>query len=244
MGLPDSSRTALGSATRRKIVKDATASSTETAFVPWPGDAPKSFSHLPWVVELLKDPTWITFSTQSRNPAYQQRRTFFNHGLANDDMVSACLMQHRAPADHPISPSQLPTNPFTPRTLVKETRHFILLGPLAQGHPGISHGGLVATLMDEAQGSVVFAGLEYLKEHYPTPEALPKRRVVTLTLEVSYRRGVPTPGAVIVKAWIEKVEGRKLFTRAVLENGKGEVLIEGRGLFLEIVEKAKDATKL
>lgn len=129
-----------------------------------------------------------------------------------------------------------------PRTIISETRIFLLLGPLAQGHRDVSHGGLVATLLDEAQGSVVFAGMDYLNEHHPRPDSLPDRRIVTLTLEVSYRRAVPAPGAVLARAWMEKVEGRKLFTRAVLEDGVGNVLIEGRGLFLESLENV--GTKL
>ncbi|PBP17650.1 hypothetical protein BUE80_DR011551 [Diplocarpon rosae] len=44
---------------------------------------------------------------------------------------------------------------------------------------------------------------------------------MTAYLNVTYRKPVSTPGAVLVRAWVERVEGRKIFGRGVIEDGDG-----------------------
>ena len=88
-----------------------------------------------------------------------------------------------------------------------------------QGPPGHAHGGIIATILDEAMGKVNKL-----------------RSVVALTkkMELEYLRPVPlgTPLKVVGKE--EYVEGRKHINVAEIQDAKGEVLARGVGLFIAI----------
>lgn len=93
------------------------------------------------------------------------------------------------------------------------------------GHPGIVHGGLLATMLDEGLARCCF-------------HALPNKVGVTASLKVDYR--VPCPGNsyVVLKAETIKVEGRKAWVKGWIEllgeeDGKGTKLVEAEALFIE-----------
>lgn len=56
----------------------------------------------------------------------------------------------------------------------------------------------------------------------------------TVQLNVTYRRPVRTPGVVVVRAWVEKVEkgGRKVWAKGRVEGKDGVVHAEGEGLWV------------
>jgi uncharacterized protein (TIGR00369 family) len=88
-----------------------------------------------------------------------------------------------------------------------------------QGPPGHAHGGIIATLLDEAMSKANRA-----------------REVVamTRTLEVDYIRPVPVGVALRLTARHLSAEGRKHHCEAEISNSKGEVLARGRALFIAI----------
>jgi len=88
-----------------------------------------------------------------------------------------------------------------------------------QGPPGHAHGGILATLLDEAMSKANRA-----------------RKVVAMTrkLEVEYLRPVPLGTALQLTARHVKTEGRKHYCEAELANADGEVLARGRALFIAI----------
>ena len=94
------------------------------------------------------------------------------------------------------------------------------LGKGLCGHPGVSHGGFVAVLIDESMGFI-------LKLQYPT------RSVFTATLEIQYLRPLQIPGCAIAKTWIAKSEGRKMWVDSLLQTPQGEDVAKGRALFIE-----------
>lgn len=99
------------------------------------------------------------------------------------------------------------------------------LGQDLCGHPGIVHGGLLATILDEGLARCCFA-------------ALPNKIGMTANLNVNYRAPVIAENYVVLRATTTKVEGRKAWVEGRIETlGKeGEqpiVLVEATALFIE-----------
>lgn len=88
-----------------------------------------------------------------------------------------------------------------------------------QGAPGLAHGGVVATVLDEASGTV------------PTTMCVP---AVTAKLEVSYAKPAPLHRPMTVSAFLDRREGeRKLHIHARLELD-GDLLAEASALFIVV----------
>ena len=92
-----------------------------------------------------------------------------------------------------------------------------------------AHGGVAAALLDEAMGTVGGIHKERGKSQF------------TAYLHVNYRKPLPTPGIICIKAKIdpEKSKGRKIYITASLESGDGVVYNDANGLFLETERKHK-----
>jgi uncharacterized protein (TIGR00369 family) len=88
-----------------------------------------------------------------------------------------------------------------------------------EGHPGYLHGGVIATLLDEAMSKSTRA-----------------RGLMTMTrkLEVEYLRPVPSGAPLRVEGRVVRSEGRKHWVEAAIQDAKGIVLAEGKGLFIEV----------
>lgn len=107
----------------------------------------------------------------------------------------------------------------------KELISISYLGGALSGHPGIVHGGLLATLLDEGLARCCFP-------------ALPNRIGVTANLNIDYRAPVMADNYVVLRATTTKVEGRKAWVEGRLETlpeGDEEpvVLVEAKALFIE-----------
>lgn len=93
-----------------------------------------------------------------------------------------------------------------------------VVGELHQGAPGLAHGGIVATALDE-----VMAGLLWLL----------RQPAVTARLEVDYQRPVPMAARLDLDADLDRREGRKIFVRATARIDD-EVVATGRSIFVEV----------
>jgi uncharacterized protein (TIGR00369 family) len=93
------------------------------------------------------------------------------------------------------------------------------LGKRYTGPPGHCHGGIIATILDEAMGKVNKL-----------------RNVIAMTSEmtVNYLKPVPLKQPLRVESREVKVEGRKHSNMAEILNEKGEVLARSQGLFIAI----------
>ncbi len=92
------------------------------------------------------------------------------------------------------------------------------------GHPGIVHGGFLATMLDEGLARCCFA-------------ALPHNTGVTANLSIDYRKPTPANSFLVLRATTTKVEGRKAWVKGHIEllAEKGEepmILAEATGLFI------------
>jgi uncharacterized protein (TIGR00369 family) len=104
-----------------------------------------------------------------------------------------------------------------------EERNFFVchfrLGKRYTGPPGHAHGGIIATILDEAMGKVNKL-----------------RHVVALTsqITVDYLKPVPLNKPLRVESREVRVRGRRHINMAEILNLKGEVLARSRGLFIAI----------
>ncbi|RMD83242.1 MAG: PaaI family thioesterase [Candidatus Dadabacteria bacterium] len=94
----------------------------------------------------------------------------------------------------------------------------VVFGSAYEGPPGSVHGGYVAAAFDEVLG---FA------------QSLTGSPGMTGTLTVRYRRPTPLHTELRFEGWVDRVEGRKIFTRAELR-AAGELTAEAEGLFISI----------
>ncbi|NWV26292.1 THEM4 thioesterase, partial [Origma solitaria] len=82
-------------------------------------------------------------------------------------------------------------------------------GPFLEGHPGLTHGGAIATLMDTSLGALALALAE---------------RVVTANLSIDYLAPVPLGTVVLLEALLQRREGRKLFLGCDLRDADGDTV--------------------
>jgi acyl-coenzyme A thioesterase PaaI-like protein len=99
------------------------------------------------------------------------------------------------------------------------------LGQELCGYPGLIHGGLLATLLDEGLARCSFP-------------ALPNKIGMTANLTINYRKPSPAESFVVLKARTVKVEGRKAWVEGHIETlpKDGEepvVLVEASALMVE-----------
>lgn len=98
------------------------------------------------------------------------------------------------------------------------------LGTGVNGHDGYSHGGFIGTLIDEATGQCVFPVFG--------------SNIVTAEMTVQYKKMLPTPSVILVRAWIDREpERRKVWVKASVEDGLGGVFATGTTLFINIKPK-------
>jgi len=97
-----------------------------------------------------------------------------------------------------------------------------VLGERYQGGGGFAHGGIIATLLDEAMGKVC---------------RFREVRAVTAELAVEYVKPVNVQSEIVVEGRETEQKGRNLFMTGEIRDGAGEVLARGKGRFVVIGQK-------
>uniref|UniRef100_A0A8C3QHB7 Acyl-coenzyme A thioesterase THEM4 n=1 Tax=Cyanoderma ruficeps TaxID=181631 RepID=A0A8C3QHB7_9PASS len=82
-------------------------------------------------------------------------------------------------------------------------------GPFLEGHPGLAHGGAIATLVDTSLGTLALAVAG---------------RVVTANLSIDYLAPVPLRSVLLLEASLQRRQGRKLFLGCDLRDPDGDTL--------------------
>ena len=94
-----------------------------------------------------------------------------------------------------------------------------------EGHPGYLHGGVIATLLDEAMSKAVRArGVNAMTRH----------------MEVDYLRPAPSGSALRIEGRVTRNEGRKHWSEGRILNSHGTVLAHGHGLFIEVTTRPSE----
>ena len=83
----------------------------------------------------------------------------------------------------------------------------------------MAHGGIIATLLDEAMGKVC---------------RFRQARAVTAELTVNYLKPVSVNDEIVVEGWELEQKGRNLFHAGEIRNSSGELLAKGTGRFVII----------
>ena len=85
------------------------------------------------------------------------------------------------------------------------------------GYPGIVHGGILVSLLDEASTWAASAAAQAF--------------CVTRSLEVEFLRPARVGKTLEIRAWVAGREGRFLCVQATVEDSNGEVLARSKGSF-------------
>ncbi len=94
-----------------------------------------------------------------------------------------------------------------------------VVGDNYEGPPGYLHGGIIATLLDETMSKANRARGEI---------------AVTRQLQVEYLQPVPSTAPIRLRGCVERIDGRKLWTRAAILDAEGNELATGSGLFISL----------
>jgi acyl-coenzyme A thioesterase PaaI-like protein len=134
--------------------------------------------------------------------------------------ISEAGLQPRDFVGH--SPVSGPNNPIAPPLRLHvvgdpDNDHHIegsiTFGPAYEGPPGHCHGGLIAAMFDELLGFVQ------------------QKPGFTAYLKVDYRAPTPLNRELVLKGWIDRIEGRKRYIRGTCHLD-GRLLTEAEGLFI------------
>jgi uncharacterized protein (TIGR00369 family) len=99
---------------------------------------------------------------------------------------------------------------------------FPVVASAFEGHPGYLHGGIIATLLDEAMSKAVRAR---------------GSSSMTRKMEVDYLRPVPSETPLRLEGRIARNEPRKHWAESRILDEKGKLLAEAKGLFIEVSAK-------
>ena len=141
--------------------------------------------------------------------------------------IPAPMRPHNLTGGTLAGPGRIPVPPLV--FLEKGGKSIIIiyyLGADLCGHPGVVHGGLLATILDEGMARCCFP-------------ALPNKVGMTANLTVNYRKPLPSESFVVLRAWTRKVDGRKAWVEGRVEGlgdgveGDGNVFVEANALFIE-----------
>jgi acyl-coenzyme A thioesterase PaaI-like protein len=100
-----------------------------------------------------------------------------------------------------------------------------------QGYPGVAHGGIVATMLDEISGRAHIG-------------AVPPRFMYTARLEVRYRQNVPVGEPLKIVGKIGKSKGRMATATGEIYDQKGSLLAEADAILVDIPKEVIDNTDL
>lgn len=127
------------------------------------------------------------------------------------DALTARPTSYR-PHDTPFHPLSLvggSAHPLGPQLRLERTANGVAgtvrLGPVFEGGPGLTHGGVLALLFDHAMGTAV----------YVTGHA-----AMTRTLDVVYLAPTPHGVDLHVTAQVEHMDGRKIYAAARITHGE------------------------
>jgi uncharacterized protein (TIGR00369 family) len=101
---------------------------------------------------------------------------------------------------------------------------FSIIPDTFEGPPGYLHGGIIATLLDEAMSKAVRAQGSIS---------------MTRKIEIEYLRPVPSGTQLRIEGRVVRNELRKHWAEARILNEGGTVLAEAKGLFIEVRSSPK-----
>lgn len=173
------------------------------------------FSSIPWCSKYLESPGIVAIIPKSRLGQNLPEHELFSTTFNNDKTISNFLVLYKPPPGL--------------RDRVDELQALITVGFGLNGFPGVCHGGLVATLLDEVMGMLPVLNMER--------GVVPSSSYMTGYLNTKYIFPVRTQSTVLVTAHIEEIRGRKWYIEGMIQDEKGTILSKGSSLYIALKPK-------
>lgn len=106
----------------------------------------------------------------------------------------------------------------------------ITLGDQYQSYPGVVHGGILATILDETMGRAVLAE----GEDGAYPALLDERFMFTAKMDIRYRHPVPLNQEFTVRGQVDKDRGRMAQVSGQVVLADGTVAVEASATLVDI----------
>jgi len=107
-----------------------------------------------------------------------------------------------------------------------KTSTMLHINAMHEGYPGVTHGGVIAAILDETSGRAISLD--------------PNEFFVTSELKVRYRKPVPIETDLIAKGWLVKRRGRVAIAKGCIMTLQDDILAESEGAFVQIPAEAQD----
>ncbi|KAI9839073.1 MAG: hypothetical protein M1837_002250 [Sclerophora amabilis] len=188
-----------------------------------PLDTLTHFGATQWCRHLLDDSAYTPVDTLSRHPKSSTEDSVFAETLSTPSTISHCLSLRRKSGIRPLlEPSNPPLEVANadPEPAPAELLTLLTLGSGVNGHPQVAHGGVAALILDELLSFLV--GFHQARSSY------------TVSLNTTFKNPMPTPGTVLMRGWLLRRQGRKLWARGRIESGQGLVYASAEGLWVEV----------
>ncbi|KAI1420065.1 HotDog domain-containing protein [Xylaria sp. FL1777] len=170
------------------------------------------FAAIPWCARHLQGDRMITEAPLSRTIKPDEEDTLFAETLNSKRGIFRMLHVYK--------------EPLSPTERVNEIKTLLTLGSGLNGYPGVCHGGVVVTVLDE-----VISHLVPLNQERKT---IPSGAHMTAYLNTRFVKPVSTPATILTRAWFTKVEGRKYFMQGTIEDENGIILAQADALFVQL----------
>lgn len=177
------------------------------------------FTSIPWTAALLNRPDTHPFIVQARNPHSRSFDQFFTTTLNHDNKLPHMLSFFSAPTSV-ISDKSKP---------ISEVTTLYYIGHDLTSGPGMLHGGMLMALVDEGMGAIPEINMILGKTN----------GFLSLTgeLKIRFSKPVLTGEIVVVRAWLDRAEGRKSWVRCEVLDKEGSELARCESLWISPKEK-------
>ncbi|OLN82016.1 Acyl-coenzyme A thioesterase THEM4-like protein 3 [Colletotrichum chlorophyti] len=178
----------------------------------------KHFASIPWCAKILSKyaaSSNVVQVSENRTILPTRENSYVGGTLNTADTITAWLILY--------------PRPQAPGWKVDELCSLITFNHGMIGFPETAHGGVVALVLDEVTGIHIVA-------QRPSGAA-PNKDFRTAYLNTTFLKPVPAPGTVLIRSKIAKVEGRKNFVVAQVEDENGEILAKAEVLYVSIKNK-------
>ena len=176
------------------------------------------FKSIPWCAEHLQSPIVTVFIPRSRSVKPSGEDNVFSRTLNTPETISNFMVFYEKPPSSSPAPER-----------VDELKAFLTLGNGVDGWPGVVHGGIVATILDEMTGLLITPNIK--------ANAIARADYMTAYLNTTFQGPVRTPGTILATARIIKTEGRKLFVEGRIWDEKSTPLAKADALFVALRTK-------
>ncbi|KAJ5577864.1 Thioesterase superfamily [Penicillium hispanicum] len=191
-----------------------------------PAPAIAHFRTHQWANSLISSAGYVPIPTDSRRlkPSTGEDG-FFAGTVATPSTIPHVLTLQRREIAQP--PSEVPTwLPATKQAAAAAEKLTPGVGPAdivmlfelggagIAGHPSVAHGGIVATMIDEAMSVAVWAHTSEPTSPPISDEPNPRGKIFTVQLDVRYKQPVKTPALLVVRSKVVARIGRKFWVRA------------------------------